>query len=143
MFVYVCLFVNHCLLFKSVNPSDERSVVEALVQALTMPPEEQEQRLVKMQARLRTYTVQWWAATFIADLDKLAKEQAAVGSKRLTGDRRKQLFEAYRSAKNRLVRPFPFRFCTNIVLCRNKYLTSNRLATKPDNCRLCSITMAR
>lgn len=87
-----------------VNPSDERAIVEALVTALTMDEAEQESRLVKMQERLRTYTVQWWASTFISDMRKLHTEQHSTNTKLLIGDRRESMLSAYRKAKRRLVR---------------------------------------
>ena len=44
-----------------VNPRDRKGMVKAIVQALDMSLEEQEERLVKMQQRLKKYTVKHWA----------------------------------------------------------------------------------
>lgn len=52
-----------------VNPSSGEAVAQAIFDAVTMPRDEQQQRLTGMQARIRRYPVQEWGRDFLDSLD--------------------------------------------------------------------------
>ena len=86
-----------------VNPHDEEMIVEAIEQALTMPVEEQVQRNKVMRARLKRYDTHRWAADFITQMESLRDIRRSNMPRRLRGDLRKSLLEAYQEADSRLL----------------------------------------
>lgn len=86
-----------------VNPHDVNMITEAIVQALTMSPEEQRQRLESMQEKLKEYDVRHWAVTFIEEQKRLNKLQKHPHINRLSGPSRKQMLESYHQSKKRLI----------------------------------------
>ena len=86
-----------------VNPRDRKGMVKAIVQALDMSPEEQEERLVKMQQRLKKYTVKHWAENFITQQVGLLEIRKTKISNLLIPKKRQQLITDYQKAKNRLI----------------------------------------
>jgi trehalose 6-phosphate synthase len=54
-----------------VNPYSTEDMVAALVQALEMPREEQQQRMQAMQDRIRTQNIAWWAQEFLDRMSSL------------------------------------------------------------------------
>ncbi|MEL7121366.1 MAG: bifunctional alpha,alpha-trehalose-phosphate synthase (UDP-forming)/trehalose-phosphatase [Bacteroidota bacterium] len=86
-----------------VNPNDRKDQVRALNEAILMNEKEQRWRLENMQNKLKRYTVQWWANTFLSELNKLMEERKKHIVKRLDGQSLIQLFDAYKKAKNRLL----------------------------------------
>ncbi len=58
-----------------VNPHDGESIVQALRTALTMPEEEQRERLLKMQQRVKTNSVDKWAQSFISHLTQIVEDR--------------------------------------------------------------------
>ncbi len=87
----------------SINPSNTKSVAEAMHIALKMSKREQLRRLKDMQRRLKSYTVQTWGAEFTNDLSMVGNERDQHHRKRLSAENRSQLVEAYRSASSRLI----------------------------------------
>lgn len=86
-----------------VNPNDNKAIVSALRRALTMPKKEQRQRLLGMQNRLKSYTVQHWASDFVTQLSAASKLHSIHGGKILDGKREGELVKAFRSATHRLL----------------------------------------
>ncbi len=86
-----------------VNPQDSNDMVNAMIKAIEMPEEEQEERLVKMQKNLKRYTVKHWATTFMNGLMELKKQKDEIKTKLLKKEERGALLEAYRKAKKRLI----------------------------------------
>ena len=87
----------------TVNPQDSEDIVVALDAALSMPPEEQAERLVKMQERLRKYDVSNWASAFMKDLRKLTMNQDTPKANRFSPESRARLVDDYRAARRRLL----------------------------------------
>ncbi len=86
-----------------VNPNSARSIATALDEALRMPVREQTKRMKNMQARLKQYDVQTWAAAFIDDM-KLAQ----AGENRLhdivmTREQRSDIARNFAQAERRLI----------------------------------------
>lgn len=60
-----------------VNPFNDRQMSDAIFQALTMPLQEQRERITFMQQRLGQATVHYWAASFLENLESLSVAQRA------------------------------------------------------------------
>jgi trehalose 6-phosphate synthase/phosphatase len=86
-----------------VNPHDEEMIVEAIEQALNMPVEEQIKRNRVMRARLKRYDTHRWATDFITQMESLRDIRRSALPRRLRGDLRKSLLEAYQAAERRLL----------------------------------------
>jgi trehalose 6-phosphate synthase/phosphatase len=86
-----------------VNPNNEREMARAIKEALELPPQEQEARNIKMQARLRRYNVERWANDFVDRLSHTRDAQHQLESRRLTRRVRAEMAEAYRTSGRRLL----------------------------------------
>ena len=86
-----------------VNPHDVNNIMQAIVQALKMKPDEQQLRLERMQEKLKRYDVSHWAVTFIEEQKRLMKSQRHPHINRLSGPSKKQMLEAYQNASKRLI----------------------------------------
>ena len=87
----------------SINPSNTRSVAEAMDIALRMPKREQKRRLADMQRRLKTYTVQAWGTDFMNDLENVSGEHEQQHKKHMSDTSKRELAEAYDVADKRLI----------------------------------------
>jgi trehalose 6-phosphate synthase/phosphatase len=87
----------------SINPSNTRSVAEAMHQALVMSRREQLRRLTDMQRRLKTYTVQAWGADFMDDLHSAGGNNESQHRKRMGGEDRAALINDFRQSERRLI----------------------------------------
>jgi trehalose 6-phosphate synthase/phosphatase len=83
-----------------VNPNDKQAVVDAIYEALTMPLEEQEARMVLMQDSLRKYDVFQWVDVFMDRLDDVKKKQAEFRSKNVDAQIIGQIESAFKKAEN-------------------------------------------
>jgi trehalose 6-phosphate synthase/phosphatase len=83
-----------------VNPNDKQAVVDAIYEALTMPPEEQEARMSLMQDSLRKYDVFQWVDVFMDRLDDVKKKQAEFRSKNVDAQIIGQIESAFKKAEN-------------------------------------------
>ncbi len=86
-----------------VNPHDEEMLVDALHQALEMPIEEQEARNATMRARLRRYDTERWADDFLSQLAKVQEVRRLHLPKRLHGELKHELVQAYEDSERRLL----------------------------------------
>lgn len=87
----------------TVNPQDADDIVDALDRALTMPKAEQEERLIKMQDRLKKRNVRNWAAAFMKDLKRLTMKPDLHHANLVTDVVTEEIVEAYKAASNRLL----------------------------------------
>lgn len=87
----------------SVNPNDERSIKDAMHQALIMPKKEKKQRLSKMQRRIATYTVQRWAKDFLEQLADIKKYQSNQQEKMIHKQLADEITRSFKNARKRLV----------------------------------------
>ena len=86
-----------------VNPNNREEVADSMKEALTMPADEQIERMDIMKKRLKRYNVVTWAKDFLSSLSKIKNEQNKISSKILTDKSQETLLEKYTSAKNRLL----------------------------------------
>jgi len=82
-----------------VNPQDQASLVNALLTALEMSPKEQKDRLIKMQTRLKNFTVENWAQTFIRDQIEFSKTKEISKTNLLNKEKQNTLIADYQKAK--------------------------------------------
>jgi trehalose 6-phosphate synthase/phosphatase len=87
----------------SINPSNTRSVANAMRTALSMSKREQIRRLNVMQRRLKSYTVQAWGADFMNDLCAAGGEREQQHKKRMSKTARDELIAAYAASDERLI----------------------------------------
>ena len=87
----------------TVNPQSSKEIQQALVDALEMPLDEQEERLINMQEKLRQYDVKHWAATFINEQQKLLQKNKMHHTTHLSGEALEAVAESYERAENRLL----------------------------------------
>lgn len=86
-----------------VNPYDEQGMVEALLEALQMPVNEQRARIRPMQTRLRRYNTARWASDFLMRLEATAELYLSFKQEHLVGPLRQELLSCYRQSKRRLI----------------------------------------
>ncbi len=86
-----------------INPQDMNEIESALVQALEMPLDEQQERLEYMQEKLKKYNVRHWANTFMNEQRKLMESQSVTRTNILNEEEQTKLVKAYKTAKKRLV----------------------------------------
>jgi trehalose 6-phosphate synthase/phosphatase len=85
-----------------INPTDRREVADALLQALTMPVQEQITRNEFMQTRLKNYDVVKWAEEFISQLTIAHQQQESMNVKLLTPTAEQLIAEHYQCSKRNL-----------------------------------------
>jgi trehalose 6-phosphate synthase/phosphatase len=76
--------------------------VEAIKEALEMPPLEQIERNKVMQERLRRYNISRWSQDFLNALSDIKKTQEQMSANRLSDSMAKELAEDYRKSSKRL-----------------------------------------
>lgn len=81
-----------------VNPDNVSQMSEAIHEALTMPEEEQHEKISRMQALIRKYDVFNWAATFLTRLGQL-KDRQPQGCETMNEASLTRVVEAYRKAE--------------------------------------------
>ncbi len=86
-----------------INPNDTSQIEEALVKALSMPEEEQQERMRWMQKRVSKQTVNKWAGDFIKDLKSIRDKNQTLFSKVLSDDYENEIRESYNNSQNRLI----------------------------------------
>ncbi|MDR1489567.1 MAG: bifunctional alpha,alpha-trehalose-phosphate synthase (UDP-forming)/trehalose-phosphatase [Desulfovibrio sp.] len=86
-----------------VNPMDTKRMEKALLEALTMPEEEQLYALRGMQRTVSRHNVDKWADDFFAELREAKARNDAMREKLLEKDKILHLLDAYRLAEKRLL----------------------------------------
>ncbi|MFP3853044.1 MAG: bifunctional alpha,alpha-trehalose-phosphate synthase (UDP-forming)/trehalose-phosphatase [Anaerolineales bacterium] len=86
-----------------VNAHDEPSIVEKLLQALTMTEAEQIRRNRPMIARLERYTINRWADDFLTQLQSASESRPDYRASFLSGERRIDFYESYEQANQKLL----------------------------------------
>lgn len=85
-----------------VNPLDINDLESALEQALSMPEEEQEERLTRMQQRVRKYNVSRWAKQFLKMMNKSGDKEVKNLKSELTSIT-EEVGQAYQTSSKRLI----------------------------------------
>jgi trehalose 6-phosphate synthase/phosphatase len=86
-----------------VNPYDEERTAEAVARALTMPEDEQRQRMAAMYQRVRRHDVFAWGNRFLESLREAASQQAGRAAERPPLLKVDELLVAYANASRRLL----------------------------------------
>lgn len=84
-----------------VNPLDIDEVATSINTALTMPLEEQRERMARMQKRLNHYTVVDWVKDFLDELSEVKVLQEKDKRKLINDAIRKKILSGFLSAKHR------------------------------------------
>lgn len=86
-----------------LNPTDTARLAQAMHEALTMPEEEQSQRIGAMQALVRRYSVQHWTALFMNRLAYTKLKQETMATTLLNDGDFEQMRAAWEPAASRLL----------------------------------------
>ncbi|MBC6989539.1 bifunctional alpha,alpha-trehalose-phosphate synthase (UDP-forming)/trehalose-phosphatase [Hymenobacter sp. BT491] len=86
-----------------INPTDTIQLAEAMHEALTMPEEEQVQRMESMQALVRQYNVHHWVELFINRLFYSKNKQLTLATAAFSAQDQQQMRAEYAQATNRLL----------------------------------------
>ena len=82
-----------------INPTNINQLVEAMHDALVMPEEEQNTRMIAMQALVKRYNVFSWTRLFMNQLAYTKMKQHTLATEMLTEIATKQLLTDFRAAK--------------------------------------------
>lgn len=86
-----------------VNPNDREAISDAITRALSMPPEEQEERHEAMARRLDQYDVDRWAKDFLDELHDARKRQERMQAKEMTPVIEEKLRADHDAARKRIL----------------------------------------
>lgn len=86
-----------------INPNNFEQTVAALLQAINMPVEEQQERNDILQKRLERYNVEKWANDFVNSLKEQKENSISYVSKKLGTELLNTIGEKYKTAKKRLL----------------------------------------
>ncbi|HCU25630.1 MAG TPA: bifunctional alpha,alpha-trehalose-phosphate synthase (UDP-forming)/trehalose-phosphatase [Deltaproteobacteria bacterium] len=84
-----------------INPNSLDEIVQALAEALTMPPAEQVRRNRAMQERLRSYNVAQWGHDFFRNLQDIKSVQEKFRAKLLNPAMRRRIYREFHRASRR------------------------------------------
>lgn len=87
----------------TINPNDVSEMSLNIKVGLEMGAEEQRYRMENMQRRIENYNVQAWAEDFITELKTIKHRQESFQIYFLDDPARRQLFDTFRNATNRLL----------------------------------------
>ena len=85
-----------------VNPNNKEEVANGLKEALSMPEQEQIERNITMQKRLKRYNVTRWAKDFMDSLSSIKKLQNELSARKLTYEVKRDMINDYIRSKKRL-----------------------------------------
>ncbi len=86
-----------------INPNNFEQISQALIQAIEMPVEEQQQRNKTLQKRLKRYSVEKWASDFMKALDNTSQDRDAFKATRISSKVSGEILEKFKNAKNRIL----------------------------------------
>jgi trehalose 6-phosphate synthase/phosphatase len=84
-----------------VNPMDEEEVAQSIYNALTLPPDEQKQKIETLQKRLREYSVFHWVNDFLRQLEEIKEYQVSQRTKHITSSIEQVITKSYKKASTR------------------------------------------
>lgn len=84
-----------------INPLDANEMASAIQQALTMPIEDQLQKLALMQKRLLNYDVVSWVHDFLNQLSEVKNQQKSEERKFVTSSIRQEIIHNFKQAQSR------------------------------------------
>ncbi|MFL2580097.1 MAG: bifunctional alpha,alpha-trehalose-phosphate synthase (UDP-forming)/trehalose-phosphatase [Parvicellaceae bacterium] len=86
-----------------INPFDLYNMSESIFKALTMPKEEQINRNLSMQNRLKRYSVEYWASEFINSLKNKQKFQELNSAIKMDETTIKSIKEKFNKSKSKVI----------------------------------------
>jgi trehalose 6-phosphate synthase/phosphatase len=86
-----------------VNPNDIEAMVDALLQAIEMPEEEQAYRIRAMQEIIAKYNVYHWVNLFIETLEEVKQQQDKLITKMLNRQVTEHMIKHYAQARKRIL----------------------------------------
>ncbi len=86
-----------------VNPNDKEAIASAISRALSMPPEEQDERHEAMAKRLDQYDVDRWAKDFLDELHDARDRQERMRAKEVTPAIESDILKRFHQAGSRLL----------------------------------------
>lgn len=86
-----------------INPNNLEGIADALYEALSMPDDEQFQRIETMQTRLKRYNVEKWASDFMENLNEMAEIQNRQLTRKISDKLYKTIVEKYDRAGRRIL----------------------------------------
>jgi trehalose 6-phosphate synthase/phosphatase len=86
-----------------VNPNDREAISNAIARALSMSPEEQEERHMAMAERLEQYDVDHWACDFLDELREARQRQGRMRSKEIVPAMEEVMHAELAAARSRLL----------------------------------------
>ncbi|WP_430811199.1 MULTISPECIES: bifunctional alpha,alpha-trehalose-phosphate synthase (UDP-forming)/trehalose-phosphatase [unclassified Carboxylicivirga] len=87
----------------TINPINEDEIADALNRALTMPLDEQRERMGLLQERIKRYSVFKWAGEFVDALEKVKRIQKEFLAKKINANVFNALNKKYLSSKKRAI----------------------------------------
>lgn len=84
-----------------VNPMDKEELAQSIHMALTLPPEEQKEKILTLQKRLRDYSVFHWVNDFLKQLDEIKEYQITQRTKHITPAIAQEISRKFQNAKRR------------------------------------------
>jgi trehalose 6-phosphate synthase/phosphatase len=84
-----------------VNPMDKNDVAQAILTGLTMPLDEQQNKIKILQKRLSEYTVIDWVNDFLKQLEDVKEQQQAQATKHLSNTDLTSIGESFKRSQKR------------------------------------------
>lgn len=86
-----------------INPNNIDEIAHAINQALTMPLDEQRERMIYLQDRIKRYDVFKWSSEFVKSLSKVEKIQSSFYAKKINSKIMDKLTSDYNKAEKRSI----------------------------------------
>lgn len=86
-----------------INPNNYEEIADSLKQAINMTEEEQAERNIVMQDRLKRYDIEKWANDFFNELKNISQVRDKYVSKKITDNILKNILKEYHSSEKRVL----------------------------------------
>jgi len=86
-----------------INPNNIGEIAKSIHQALTMPLDEQRERMIFLQDRIKRYDVFKWSSEFVKSLKKVESIQQSFYAKKINSKISEAIKEDYNSSKKRSI----------------------------------------
>lgn len=86
-----------------INPNNTGEIADSIYQALTMPLDEQRERMIYLQDRIKRYDVFKWASEFVKSLKKVENVQLSFYAKKINSKILEKIKSEYNSAEKRSI----------------------------------------
>lgn len=86
-----------------INPNNINEIADSIQQALTMPLDEQRERMISLQDRIKRYDVFKWSSEFVKSLSKVEKIQQSFYAKKINTKIMDTIRSHYQSSEKRAI----------------------------------------